>query len=60
MDPNRLTDLRDKLEEIRARRGDPRATEEPRRRTSSVLPFDGKSRFVLIAAIMMAALFYLF
>jgi hypothetical protein len=57
MDQNRLADLREKREQIRARRGDPRPDAKRAGRTSG--PIDARSRFLIVAAILMAAMYYL-
>jgi hypothetical protein len=61
MDPNRLTDLRDKLEMIRAKRGDVRPTGPPQtaRSVGGVLS-DRKTRFIAVGAILAFALYYLY
>ncbi len=61
MDQNRLTDLRDELEKIRARRGDRRPVGPYSRPVPGADGFmGGKSRFLLVAALLAMAMYYLF
>lgn len=61
VDQNRLADLREKLEEIRAKRGDMRPVGPLARPAAGTAgPFDGKGRFVVVAAILAIAMYYLF
>lgn len=61
MDQNRLADLREKLEEIRAKRGDPRPVGPYSRPSAATAgPLDGKGRFVVVAAILALAMYYFY